>query len=258
MIGRLAPEPAARIFSVQTSRSQFVVIFDGDDTLWRTMPLYTEAKRRFFTLVSRLVPTAQDIETEFEDRDHRNVARWGFTVERFRNSMVETYRELVFRAGGTPQLSRETQISNLATSVIHRKVSPMPFARRTAETIASRARLILLSKGEYDLQKRRVSESGLTDLFERVVIVDHKDADTFRGVVSELRVPAQSVWSVGDSLRSDIQPALAAGLGAVWIPQKTWSYEEHKKRPGRGHRFYEAKSLRALPKVLESAWKVGL
>jgi hypothetical protein len=62
------------------ARLNTVVVFDGDDTLWRTMPLYTEAKARFFALMARAVGDSDGYEREFEERDHRNVAKWGFTV----------------------------------------------------------------------------------------------------------------------------------------------------------------------------------
>ena len=146
---------------MQKSRSQALVIFDGDDTLWRTMPLYVDAKRRFFALVSELVPTASGIEEEFEERDRANVARWGFTIERFRNSMVETYRERVARAGEKTQFNREEQISRIAASVMRRRAATMGYAKTALEKLAPSFRLVLLTKGEYELQNRRIAESGL-------------------------------------------------------------------------------------------------
>jgi putative hydrolase of the HAD superfamily len=239
---------------VQKSRLQALVIFDGDDTLWRTMPLYTDAKRRFFALMSGLVPSASGIEEEFEERDRNNVAQWGFTLERFRNSMVETYRECVSRTGNRPQFKREEQISRIAASVMRRRAAPMGYAKTILEKLAPSFRLVLLTKGEYELQNRRIAESGLRELFERAMIVDHKDAGAFRQLVAELKVNPRLAWSVGDSLRSDIRPALAAGLRAVWVPQATWSYEEDAP-PGSHGRFAQIHSLRELPNLLGDALK---
>jgi putative hydrolase of the HAD superfamily len=239
---------------VQKSRSQALIIFDGDDTLWRTMPLYVEAKRRFFALVSELVPTASGIEEEFEERDRANVARWGFTIERFRNSMVETYRERVSRAGEKPQFKREEQISRIAASVMRRRAARMGYAKAALEKLAPSFRLVLLTKGEYELQNRRIAESGLKGFFERSMIVDHKDAGAFRQLVAELKVNPRLAWSVGDSLRSDIRPALTAGLRAVWVPKKTWSYEEDAPSGAQG-KFAQVSSLRELPRLLGDALK---
>jgi putative hydrolase of the HAD superfamily len=239
---------------VQKTRSHALVIFDGDDTLWRTMPLYVDAKRRFFALVSELVPTASGIEEQFEERDRNNVAQWGFTIERFRNSMVETYRECMARNGTQPQFRREEQISRIAASVMRRRAARVAYAKTVLEKLAPSFRLVLLTKGEYELQNRRIAESGLRGVFERAMIVDHKDAGAFTQLVAELRVNPRLAWSVGDSLRSDIRPALAAGLRAVWVPQKTWSYEEDAPAGAQGG-FAQIRSLRELPHLLGNALK---
>ncbi len=239
---------------MQSTCPHALVIFDGDDTLWRTMPLYVDAKRRFFALVSTLVPNASGIEEEFEERDRNNVARWGFTIERFRNSMVETYRECMARNGMQPQFKREEQISSIAASVMRRRAARVGYAKTVLGELAPAFRLILLTKGEYELQNRRITESGLRGFFERVIIVDHKDAGAFRQLVAELKLNPRLAWSVGDSYRSDIRPALAAGLRAVWFPQKTWSYEEDAPSGGQGQ-FTQIRSLRELPRLLGDALK---
>lgn len=238
---------------IETGSGQLVIL-DGDDTLWKTMPLYADAKRRFFSLVAKQIPSTENIESEFEDRDRLNVARWGFTVERFRNSMVETYREFMVRANRSPQLKTEEQISRIATSVLRRRASRMPYVGVALQRLSSHFRLVLLTKGEYQLQSRRVSESGLSDFFERVVIVDHKDPVTFKRLLAELHIKPRLAWSVGDSLRSDVWPALNAGLGAVWIPQGTWSYEEANV-PLEGLRFKRLNSIRKLSTLLHTIGK---
>ena len=239
-------------------RLHSVVVFDGDDTLWRTMPLYTEAKARFFALMARAFLHPEGIESEFEERDHRNVAKWGFTVERFRNSMVETYREHVLAVGISPELKREEEISRIAASVARRRAPLVPYVRQALTRLSVSCRLVLLTKGEYELQRRRVMASGLEGLFEKVIIVDHKDVATFRQLAVELKVKSDRVWSVGDSMRSDVKPALAAGLRAVWIPQQTWSYEEADS--GSEHppeTVLQPRSIRELPNVLLPALRKG-
>jgi putative hydrolase of the HAD superfamily len=218
------------------------------------MPLYVDAKRRFFALVSELVSNASGIEEEFEERDRNNVARWGFTIERFRNSMVETYRECMARNSMQPQFKCEEQISRIAASVMRRRAARVGYAKTVLEKLAPSFRLVLLTKGEYELQNRRIAESGLRGYFERVIIVDHKDAGTFRQLVAELKLNPRLAWSVGDSYRSDIRPALAAGLRALWFLQKTWSYEEQAPSGGQG-RLTKIRSLRELPQLLRDALK---
>jgi len=230
--------------------TQPVVVLDGDDTLWRTMPIYTRAKARFFALMTRTVPDTANIEEEFEQRDKRNVAKWGFTAERFRNSMVETYRARVLAAGASPELKREAAVSRIAASIASRRAPLLPYARVTLTRLLPHCRLVLLTKGEYQLQRYRIEASGLEDLFEKVIIVDHKDKATFRQLSVELNVKPGRAWSVGDSMRSDIRPALAAGFNAVWIPQRTWSFEEVNAGAHPAGRLHLGRSLRDLPNVL--------
>lgn len=228
-----------------------MIVFDGDDTLWRTMPLYTKAKRRFFTLLGDLGFDAKCVEEEFEARDVSNVAAWGFTVERFRRSMVETYGAFAQRQGKTPLLRVEQRISGIAMSVARNKTRPMPRAMEVLRALHGRSRLVLLTKGEYALQERRVAESGFQEFFERVVIVEHKQRETFLRLVRELGTSAEWTWSVGDSLRSDISPAIDAGLNAVWIPQETWDYENAQLKDDQ--RIVRAPSIRELPGILRKA-----
>jgi putative hydrolase of the HAD superfamily len=232
-------------------RGPTTLILDGDDTLWRTMPLYTAAKRRFFALMSELGFDAKGVEEEFEARDMRNVSAWGFTVERFRRSMVETYDEFARGQGNTPALRVEQRISQIGTAVVRNKTRSMPRAKEVLSTLKGRCRLALLTKGEYALQERRVAESGLREFFERVVIVEHKDRETFLRVAKELDVDLERTWSVGDSFRSDIRPALEAGLNAIWIPQETWGYEVGE--PEHDERVLQLGSIRELPRALKKA-----
>jgi putative hydrolase of the HAD superfamily len=227
------------------------IIFDGDDTLWRTMPLYTAAKQRFFALTANLGFDAKCVEEEFEARDMENVSAWGFTVERFRRSMVETYEAFARRQGKSPTLRIEQRISQVATSVVRNKTRPMPRAKEVLRALHGRWRLVLLTKGEYALQERRVAESGFNEFFERTVIVEHKNRETFLQVVRELDATPERTWSVGDSLRSDIMPALEAGLNAVWIPQETWGYESAELIDE--HRILQARTIRELPQILRKA-----
>lgn len=231
-----------------------IVILDGDDTLWRTMPLYTAAKRRFLALTAELGFESRCIEKEFEARDIRNVSSWGFTVERFRRSMVETYAEFSRKKGKEPTLRTEERISRIATAVVRNKTRPVPKAKAVLRRLHNHCRLVLLTKGEYALQERRVTESGFREFFELVLIVEHKNAETFRQVLAEFRAKARDAWSVGDSLRSDIKPALDAGLNAVWIPQATWGYEAAELP---GNEIIRADTIAELPRILRNAGAIA-
>jgi putative hydrolase of the HAD superfamily len=216
------------------------------------MPLYTSAKHRFFDLMAKQGFDATRVKEEFEARDLRNVATWGFTVERFRRSMVETFDEFVRQKGEVPTLKVAESVSRIATAVARNKTRRMPDALAVLRRLQGQCRMVLLTKGEYALQERRVSESGFAEFFERVLIVDHKDKATFERVKVELRARVASTWSIGDSFRSDVRPALQVGLNAVWIPQETWGYETAE--PEKHRRLLQLGSIGELPNALK---KVG-
>jgi putative hydrolase of the HAD superfamily len=165
--------------------------------------------------------------------------------------MVETYDAFARRQGKSPTLRVEQRISQIATSVVRNKTRPMPRAKEVLRALQGRCRLVLLTKGEYVLQERRVAESGFSELFQRAVIVEHKERETFLRVVRELDAAPDSIWSVGDSLRSDVKPALEAGLNAVWIPQETWGYESAEVTDEQ--RVVRARTIREVPQILRKA-----
>jgi putative hydrolase of the HAD superfamily len=227
-------------------RAKAVLIFDGDDTLWRTMPLYTAAKRRFFRLMERVGFPRPLVEPRFERLDRQNVDKWGFTVERFRTSMIETYREFAKQRRVAPDERIEGRIAVIAFSVTRGRARTVASAREVLQALRPAFRLVLLTKGERNVQERRIADSSLQEFFDAVRIVARKDEDAFRAVIDDLGVSADRVWSIGDSLRSDIHPAIHAGARAVWIPRPTWSYEHDAPIPG----VRRVRSLRELPKVL--------
>ncbi len=104
--------------------------------------------------------------------------------------------------------------------------------KETLAYLSPRHDLFLLTKGDSEEQKLKVERSGIEEYFKEVVIVPEKDVTTYHRIVSELQIDPQSAWMVGNSPRSDINPALAAGLNAVYIPHPhTWHLEHEEVQP---------------------------
>lgn len=202
------------------------VVFDGDDTLWSTEPLYDEAraKARHIVADSGLDGAAwEDLERRL---DVENVVRLGYSTERFPMSCVEAYGRLCRGSGRRPDLILESRVREAARSVFERDPPVVPGARETLTVLRARGtRLALLTKGDAELQSRRIERSGLRDFFHVVQVVPHKSAATIRSVVGSLGVDVASAWMVGNSVRSDVLPALDAGLRAVWVNAHVWEYE---------------------------------
>ena len=188
-----------------------VIIFDGDDTLWETMPLYVRSKSRFFLAMRRLGFNRKAVEMDFEERDLRNVDRFGFSKKRFETSMVETYRSFCRSRDMVPARAFERRIKRIARSTFTTRPKLVRHAKQLLRRLKDRSRLILLTKGDLSVQKKRIRASGLQAFFEKVIVVPQKETRTFRFLVRRYNLPKAATWSVGNSLKSDINPALKSG-----------------------------------------------
>ena len=201
-------------------------MFDGDDTLWSTEPLYDRARAKARTEVVRSGLDGDEWEQLERSIDVENVRHFGFSIERFPTSCVQAY-DAVARASGVPaDPGVRERVRSAARSVFSQDPPLVLGARETLQHLRARnVKLALLTKGDRDLQARRVERSGLADLFDVIHIVAEKPPTAFRDVVTELEVEPNDAWSVGNSIRSDILPAIEAGLRAVWIDAHVWEHE---------------------------------
>jgi len=204
------------------------VIFDGDDTLWSTEPLYDDARAAAAAIVEQAGLDAgkwEDLEREI---DVQNVQRFGLSSERFPTSCVEAYETLAKESHRPVDASVVERIRHAATSVFRRRAPLVPAARSTLERLRSRYRLVLLTQGDRAVQEKRIADSGLADLFERTEIVSQKTVDVLRRLLDELGADPAATWFVGNSIASDVNPAIGAGLHAVWVDAHVWEHERRE------------------------------
>ncbi len=238
--------------SEHAARETFGVIFDGDDTLWSTEQLYDDARSK-----ARHIVTESGLDgvtwEKYERRiDVQNVAKFGFSTERFPTSCVQAYEELCKDVGCKPKPGLAEQIRWVASSVFQSNPPLVPGVRETLEFLRSKgAKLALLTKGDRLLQLRRMERSGLLDLFDVVEIVPEKSPDVIRHLVSSLGVKPESAWMVGNSIRSDVLPAIKAGLRAVWVKAHVWEYERALDEATGGHNTV-AERLTDVPALITS------
>jgi putative hydrolase of the HAD superfamily len=202
------------------------VVFDGDDTLWSTEPLYDRARQEARAEVVRSGLDGDAWEHLERRLDVENVSVLGFSVERFPTSCVQAYETLarVSNVAADPQVSE--RIRSAASAVFSQDPPLVDGARDALLHLRARgAKLALLTKGDPNVQRRRVNRSGIADMFDVTHIVGEKRSDAFRNIVAGLRVEPKDAWSVGNSVRSDIVPAIEAGLRAVWIDAHVWEHE---------------------------------
>ncbi|HKW02286.1 MAG TPA: HAD family hydrolase [Vicinamibacterales bacterium] len=202
------------------------VVFDGDDTLWSTEPLYDRARAAARAEVVRAGLDGDEWERIERRVDVENVRHLGFSTERFPLSCVQAYEQLADASGRRRDPDVSHRVRSAAGTVFEQDPPLVPGAREAILALRERgAKLALLTKGDRDLQERRVERSGLADLFDVIRIVAEKPASAFRDVVALLGVKPTDAWSVGNSIRSDIVPAIESGLRAVWIDAHVWEHE---------------------------------
>lgn len=202
------------------------VIFDGDDTLWRTEPLYDEAREDARTIVANSGFDGAEWDELQRRIDVENVEIFGYSPERFPTSCVQAYEQLCDRYERIPDPDVTLAVRVAARAVFDRDPELVRGVRELLVSLKDDgARLALLTKGDYSVQRHRVYRSGLTELFDIVRIVTRKSADEIRTLVGELCVPLDRTWLVGNSVRSDVLPALEAGIHAIWIKAHVWEYE---------------------------------
>jgi putative hydrolase of the HAD superfamily len=149
--------------------------------------------------------------------------RFGYGIDNFRLSLEAACAHLLDGRDYTDDLST---LSELCSGLRRRTILLLPGVDETLRVLASRHRLILVTKGDHDDQLAKVTRSGLRTRFHEVDVVAEKDADTYRDLVRRHGIDPTRTWMIGNSPKSDILPALAASLGAVFIPHaNTWSLE---------------------------------
>lgn len=223
-----------------------VIGFDADDTLWHNERQYRLTEERFGALLSQFVD-AKTLSDRLLATEKRNLAFYGYGVKGFVLSMIETAIEVTKGEVSTEVIS---QILAFGHHLLSHPVDPLPGAFEVLKQLSERAPLVLITKGDLFDQERKLAQSGLGDVFCAVDIVSEKSAETYREIFGRFDGGPRRALMVGNSLRSDCLPALAAGSFAIHIPYEvTWAMELDQRPAGR-ERFFEVKSLAEVPDLV--------
>lgn len=209
-----------------------MVVFDGDDTLWATEALYDRARGRIRKMLCLV--GIDGVRWELVERrvDLDRVATQGFAWHRFPRSCMSALAEIA------PNLPRPTRwalqwaIFIVAMKVFVESPTLMPGARAILREGARSCDLVLITKGEPWVQHRRIRQSGLQRYFERCVVVPDKTTETFLAAATRGSTDKRLHISVGNSLASDIAPALSAGFVGVHVAGDMWEHERRAANVG--------------------------
>jgi putative hydrolase of the HAD superfamily len=214
--------------SLGLNRAQTLLI-DADDTLWENNIYFERAIASFISFLNHHEYSAEQVREVLNEVERECVLSHGYGLHSFAHALVGTFEKLAVEPL-TPAL-HET-ISGFAHTIAEHPVEVIEGVPDTLNYLSERHHLILLTKGASAEQSGKIERSGLKDYFAAVEIVAEKDSGTYRSVTSKYALSSDSTWMVGNSPKSDINPALGAGLNAVFVPHgNTWILEHEELNP---------------------------
>jgi putative hydrolase of the HAD superfamily len=202
------------------------LLIDADDTLWENNIYFERAIANFLSFLNHHEYTPQQVREVLNDVERESIITHGYGLHSFAHALVQTFERLAIEPL-TPAL-HET-ISGFAHTIAEHPVEILAGVPETLQYLAERHHLILLTKGAMAEQSGKVERSGLREYFSAVEIVSEKDVATYQSIISKYELALDFSWMVGNSPKSDINPALSAGLNAVFVPHgATWILEQEE------------------------------
>jgi putative hydrolase of the HAD superfamily len=202
------------------------LLIDADDTLWENNIYFERAIAKFISFLNHHEFSPEQVRGVLNDVERECIVTHGYGLHSFAHALVYTFERLSVHPV-TPELHK--QIQSFAHSIQDHPIELLPEVRETLHYLSGRHRLILMTKGAVPEQSGKIERSGLKGHFAAIEIVAEKDAAVYNSVVKKHGLEREATWMVGNSPKSDINPALGAGLHAVFVPHgDTWILEHEE------------------------------
>ncbi len=199
------------------------LLIDADDTLWENNVYFERAIAGFISYLNHHEYSPDEIRKTLNAVERETILAHGYGLPSFTRSLVACFERL----SPTPlDEERRKRVVGFADSIAEQEIELLPQVEETLRDLASRHKLIMMTKGDRAEQADKVRRSGLANYFSAIEIVAEKDPATYRAVMERHELAPHTSWMIGNSPKSDINPALAAGLHAVFLFHKdTWVLE---------------------------------
>jgi putative hydrolase of the HAD superfamily len=221
------------------------LLIDADDTLWENNIYFERAITSFISYLDHRVHTPEEVRGHLNRVEHDTVLAHGYGLHSFRRSLITCFEQLT----DVPVTAdKHRRIENFAQSIADQEIELLPDVAPTLAELAARHRLILVTKGDKEEQTGKLQRSGLAPHFSAVEVLPEKHHKAYLSVASRHNCQAPDTWMIGNSPRSDVNPALAAGLNAIFIPHDfTWVLEhEVVNQPPTGQQLLELATFAEL------------
>jgi putative hydrolase of the HAD superfamily len=208
------------------------LIVDADDTLWENNIYFERAFDQFVEFLAHSTMSPGQVRDVLDDIERVNAKIHGYGSANFGRNLRECYERISERALAPGDLQT---VMRFAEAILEQPMEVIDDVPETLAYLAERHELTLFTKGHPEEQKMKIDRSGLAVYFKSTFIVREKDASAYRSLVTERRMELSRSWMIGNSPKSDVNPALEAGLNAVFVPHaRTWVLEKEEIRRGRG------------------------
>jgi len=225
------------------ARSRQFLIFDADDTLWENNIYFEEAFDRFYEYLSHTSMSAEQVRGVLDEIEMTNAKIHGYGSKNYARNLAECYRHLAERHIAEQDLKA---VQEFAHAILEKPIELIEGVEDTVAELSERHNLTIFTKGDHDEQRVKIDRSGLGRFFEHAAIVKEKNQAAYTNLAQERNFDYARTWMIGNSPKSDINPALAAGLNAVFVPHaRTWSLE-HAAVPDNHPRLIRVERIRDL------------
>lgn len=200
-----------------------VLLIDADDTLWENNIYFERAIANFISFLNHQAYSSAEVREVLNQVERECILSHGYGLHSFAHALVQTFERLAVEPL-TPAL-HET-IRGFAHAIAEHPIEILPEIPETLHHLSAHHMVMLVTKGDVREQSGKVERSGLREYFAAVEIVPDKNPSAYGQLVAKHGLDPASTWMIGNSPKSDVNPALAAGLNAVFVPHTdTWILE---------------------------------
>lgn len=205
------------------------LLIDADDTLWENNVYFEQAIAAFIGYLNHQTYSPAEVRKVLNEVERETVLSHGYGLTSFSHSLITCFQRL---SGTSPSDDALDRVLGFAHAIADQEIELLPRVAETLQELSTRHRLILMTKGNHAEQADKLARSGVARHFFAAEIVTEKDPATYRDVIARHKLSPDSSWMIGNSPKSDINPAIAAGLHAVFLFHKdTWVLEHAEISP---------------------------
>ncbi len=205
------------------------LLIDADDTLWENNIYFERAIARFISFLNHHEFSGDQVREVLNDVERECIVKHGYGLHSFAHALVHTFERLS-PVPVTAEL--HAQVMGFTRIIENHDIEFLPQVPETLAYLSQKHRLILVTKGALEEQSGKVERSGVKQYFASVEIVAEKKPEVYAHLADKYECSHHSTWMVGNSPKSDINPALVAGLNAVFVPHgNTWILEHEEVNP---------------------------